>query len=311
MRKLFIFTITVILSLVAAACSSETKDVSNQSEENAAANIKSAMEIVKKAKEKLNTIKGESYTEKYKLEHTFQTEGEDGMPVNLTNIREGNYEHDRTFNPYATRTIGQYESTYRTNLAGYKGDNMSDTNVFEQEEYVADGKVYYRTKPDTKWSISPLGKVPELFRTKLLDELMKTNNDKNIKMSQADGMYKLVFDKAYFDVNKPLFEFYKKSYPFYHATDSLEEKLKKDSGQTILYKQSEFKNPTIELWVDQKDFMIKKFSVISSIRIPTVSSEKGKDGKAKVFPPFYIEEQWSAETKQEFTDSISLPSDVK
>jgi hypothetical protein len=290
------------------ACSSETKTNTNQSKENTTS--QSAMEIVKKAKEKLSTMKGESFTEQYKLEHTFQSEAEDGMPINFTNVRIGKFEHDRIFNPYARRIIGQYESSFKINLKGYKDDG-GDTNTFQQEEYHVNGKIYYKTKEDKEWTVSPLGKVPAPFRTKFLDELLKINNDKNIKVTNENGLYKLVFDKAYFNENKQLFDFYKKGFPYYHPTDFVQGKLKKDSGQTILYDQAQFKNPIIEIWVDQNNFMIKKFSVISSIRIPTVSSEKGKDGKTKVFPPFYIEEQWSMETKKEFTGSISLPSGTK
>jgi hypothetical protein len=310
LKKLLLIGLTAILSIFAVACSSETKPVSNQTDQNSTANIKSAMEILKKAKEKQSTMKGESFTEQYKLEHTFQSEAEDGMPINFTNIRIGQFEHDRVFQPYARHIVGKYESSFKINLKGYKDDG-GDTNTFQQEEYHVNGKIYYKSNDAKDWTVSPLGKVSEPFKTKLLDELLKLNSDKNIKLKNENGLYKLVFDKAYFDANKALFEFYKKGWPYYHPTEFLQEKLKKDSGQTILHDKAQFKNPIIEIWVDQKDFMIKKFSVVSSIRIPTVSSENGKDGKPKVFPPFYIEEQWSADTKNEFTGSISLPSDAK
>jgi signal peptidase I len=308
LKKLLIIGITAIFSIFAVACSSETNTTTNQSKENT--NLKSATEVVKKAKEKSSTMKGDSYTEQYKLEHTFQSEAEDGMPINFTNIRIHKYEHDRIFKPYAERIIGQYQSSFKINIKGYKDDG-GDTNTFEQEEYRVNGKIYYKTKEDKEWTVSPMGKVSPSFRLKFLDELIKVNNDKNIKMTQENSLYKLVFDKTYFNENKQLFDFYKKGWPFQHPTDFVESKLKKDSGQTILYDQAQFKNPVIEIWVDQNNFMIKKFSIVSSIRIPTVSTEKGKDGKTKVFPPFYIEEQWSAETKNEFTGSINLPAGVK
>ncbi|MCH5583669.1 hypothetical protein MK805_01615 [Shimazuella sp. AN120528] len=308
MKKLLILGIIAILSMFVVACSSETKTTTNQSKENTT--TESAMEIIKKAKEKQSTMKGESYTEQYKLEHTFQSEAEDGMPINFTNIRVGKYERDRIFNPYAEHITGQYESSFRINIKGYKDDG-GKTNVFQQEEYDVNGKVYYKTNEDKKWTISSMGKISGFFRTKFLDELIKINNNKNIKVTHENGLYKLVFDKAYFNENNQLFEFYKKNYSYYHATDFVEEKLKKDSGQTILYDQAQFKNPIVEIWVDQNNFMIKKFSIISSIRIPTVSTEKGKDGKTKEFPPFYIEQQWSAEIHKEFTGSINPPPDAK